>query len=88
MFDGEHGIALHTMQGHQASSRGEGKSHGFSPVAAGTWFTVSSYARDSHSKLMFVQQRQDSCLAKRDTSGISRRVGRTIWMLLEVRREM
>ena len=36
MFDWEHGIALHAMQGNQASSLGEGKSHRFFRVAAGT----------------------------------------------------
>ena len=36
MFGGEHGIALHAMQGNQASFAARGKSHGFSQVAAGT----------------------------------------------------
>ena len=36
---------------------------------------------------MFVQLRQDSCLVTRDTSGISSRLGRAIWTLLEVRQE-
>ena len=43
------------MQGNQASSHGKGKSHGFSPVAAGTWGIFSSYGRDDPSKLVFVQ---------------------------------
>ena len=42
MFDGEHGIALHAMQGNQASSHVEGKSHVFSRVAVGTWRIFSS----------------------------------------------
>ena len=54
MFDWENAIALHAMQGNQASSRGEGKSHGFSRVAAGTWGTFSSYDGDAHSKREFV----------------------------------
>ena len=47
-----------------------GKSHCFSHVAAGTWGIFSSYGGDGHSKLVFVQQRQDSCLVMMDTSGI------------------
>ena len=47
-----------------------GKSHGFSPVAAGTWGIFSRYSRDGHSKFVFVQRRQDSCLIMMDTSGI------------------
>ena len=34
---------------------------------------------------MFVHQCHDSCLITRDTSGISSRLGRAIWTLLEVR---
>ena len=55
MLDGKHGIALHAMQGNQASSFGDGKSHVFSRVAVGTWGTFSRYGRDGHSKLRFVQ---------------------------------
>ena len=32
-----------------------GMSHGFSRVAVGTWDIFSSYGRDVHSKLEFVQ---------------------------------
>ena len=64
-----------------------GKSHGFSRVAAGTWGAFSSYSGDDHSKLVFVQRHQDSCLVTRDTSGIFTRLVRAIRMLLEVRRE-
>ena len=62
MFDWEHRIALHPVQGNRASSRGEGKSHGFSRVVAGNWGIFSSYSGDGHSKLKFVQRRKDSCL--------------------------
>ena len=55
MFDWENAIALDTMQGNRASSRGFGKSHVFSRVAAGTWGILSSYGVDVHSKLEFVQ---------------------------------
>ena len=47
-----------------------GKSHGFSRVAVGTWGIFSSYGGDGHSKLVFVQQRQNSCLFTLDTSAI------------------
>ena len=46
-----------------------GKSHEFSRVAAGTWCIFSSYGGDGHLKFGFLQQRQDSCLVKTDTSG-------------------
>ena len=43
MFDCENAIARHAMQGSRASSRGEGKSHGFSRVAA--WQARGVYSR-------------------------------------------
>ena len=55
MFDWENSIALDTMEGNRDSSRGEGKVSLVSRVAAGTWGTFSSYGRDVHSKLDFVQ---------------------------------
>ena len=45
-------------------------SHGFSRVAAGTWFMFSSYGGDVNSKLEFVQWSQDTCQGMRDTSGM------------------
>ena len=66
----------------------KGKSHGFSRVAAGTWDIISSFSGDGHSKLVFVQRCQDSCLVMRDTTGIYTSLGRAIRMLLEVRREI
>ena len=54
MFDWENAVALHAMQGNWASSRSEGKSHGFSRVAAGTWGIFSSYDGDAHSQREFV----------------------------------
>ena len=47
-----------------------GTSHGFSRVAAGTWGILESYGGDVHSKLDFVQSSQDTCLRKRDSSGM------------------
>ena len=67
MFDWEHGIALHAMQGNQASSLGKGTSHGFSGVAAGTWDIFFSDGVDGHSKFVFVQQRQHSWLVTMNT---------------------
>ena len=54
MFVSENAIALHAMQGNRAASRGEGESHGFSRVAAGTRGVFSSYDGDAHSKREFV----------------------------------
>ena len=56
MFDGEHGIALHTMQGIRPHHTAKGKSHAFSRVAVGTWLIFSSYGGDGPSKLVFVQR--------------------------------
>ena len=64
-----------------------GKSHCFSRVVVGTWGVFLSYSVDDPSKLVFVERHQDSCLVMRDTSGISSRLGRAIWTLLEVRWE-
>ena len=55
MFDWENAIALDTMQGNRASSRGEGKVSWVFRVAAGTWGIFSSYGGDVHSNLEFVQ---------------------------------
>ena len=55
MFDGEHGIALHAMQGNGASSPVSGKSHWFSRVAVETWGIFSSYNGDGPSKLILFQ---------------------------------
>ena len=70
MFDWEHGIDLHALQGNRAWSLEEREVSWFSRVAAGTWDMFSRYGEDGHSKLVFVQQRQDSCLVMMDTSGI------------------
>ena len=48
LLDWEEGIALHAMQGNQASSSVSGKSLGISQVAAGTWGMFSSYSGGSH----------------------------------------
>ena len=43
MFDGEHGIAQHAMQGNRASGQGEGEVSWFSQVAAVTCRIFFSY---------------------------------------------
>ena len=53
----------------------------------GTWGIFSNDGSNGHSKHLFVQQCQDSCLVTRDNSTISVRLGRAIRMLLEVRWE-
>ena len=70
MFDWENAIALHAKQGNWASFCGEGKSHGFSRVMAGTWVIFSSFGGNVHSKLEFVQRSQGTTLGKKDTSGM------------------
>ena len=70
MFDWEHGIALHAVQGNRASSPSEGEVSWLFSSCGRTWGIFSSYGRDGHSKLVFVQRHQDPCLVKIDTSGI------------------
>ena len=65
----------------------KGKSRMFSRVVVGTWGTLSSYGGDGHSKLVFVQPHQDSCLQTRESSIITTRLGNAIGTLLEVRQE-
>ena len=55
MFDWEHRIPLHAMRGIGPHLVARGKSHEFSRVAAGTWGIFSSYGRDGHLKVGFVQ---------------------------------
>ena len=74
------------MQVKRASSLAEAESHCFSRVLLGTWVIFTSYGGDGHSKRVFVQPCQDSCLVTRDTSGISTRLDRAVWTLLELRR--
>ena len=55
VFDWEHGIALHPVQGIRALTPPRGMTHGISPVAARTWGIFSSYSGDGRSKLHLVQ---------------------------------
>ena len=65
---------------------GRRKSHGFHELRPETGI-FSCYDGDGHSKLLFVDQCQDSCLVTRDTSGISSRLGTVTQTLLKVKRE-
>ena len=67
MFVWEPGIALMQCRGIGPHLSPSGKSHGISRVGAGTWSIFSSYGRDVHSKLEFVQRSQDMCLGTTDT---------------------
>ena len=87
MFDGEHGIALYEMQENRASSHGEGEISCFFSSCGWTLWYILKLQQGWPSKLVFVQQRQDSCLVMRDTSRISSRLDRAIGTLLRVRRE-
>ena len=70
MFEWEYGITLHAMQGKRASSPSEGDVlWDFLNFGRNLGY-ITSYSRDGHSKLHFVQRSQDSCLVMMDTSGI------------------
>ena len=70
MFDWEHGMALHTMQGNWASSLIKGEVSWFFSNCGGNLGYILYYSWDGHSNLMFVQRHLDSCLVMMDTSGI------------------
>ena len=55
MFFGERGIALHAMQGKQASSRGEGEFSLFFSSFGGNLVIFTNYGWDDPSKIVFVQ---------------------------------
>ena len=59
----------------------------FSRIAAGTWDIFSFYGGEDPSQLLFVQRLQESYILRKDTSGISMRLGRGIQTLFEVRWE-
>ena len=70
LFDWGGGIALHTMQGNQFSSLTVREVSWFFSRCSGNLGYISIYGGDGHSKLVFVQRCQDSCLVMMDTSGI------------------
>ena len=70
IFDWEHGIALHAMQGNPASFHSaEDVSYDFSSCSKNLGY-ICELQRGCHSKLHFVQRSQDTCIVRRDTSGI------------------
>ena len=87
MFDGEHGIALHVIQGNRAPSPSEGEVSEFFSSFGRILAYILELRRDRYSKLIIVQRHQDSCLVTRDTSGSSLTLDREIQTLLNVRRE-
>ena len=87
MFVDEHGIALHTMWVNRPHLAARVNSQNCSRVTPVTWVIFSSYGGDDPPKLMSVQRHQDSCLVKRDNSGISWSLGVAILFLLKVRQE-
>ena len=56
VFDWEHRILLHAMQGNQASSCIELEVSWVFRIAAGTWGIFSSYGGDGHLKLSFFSE--------------------------------
>ena len=87
VFDGEHGIPVHIMQGNWASSPSEGEVSWFYSRCGGNLGYILKLRQGWPFKLMFVQRCQDSCLVMRDSSAIYSRLSIAIVMLLEVRRE-
>ena len=87
MFDGEHGIALHVIQGNRAASPCDGEVSDIFWSCGRILAYILELRRDGYSKFIFVQRHQDSCLVTRDNSGISLRLDRAIQTLLHVRPE-
>ena len=84
MFDWEHGIVLHPVQGIRALTPSEGDdSWDFSSCSRNLGY-ISSYSAEGRSKHPLVQRSQDSSLVRTDSSGSYTRFGRIIQTLLEV----
>ena len=62
VFDGEHGIALHAMQGNRASSHSEGDVSWFFSSCGWNLLYILELWRGGPSILVFVHRCQDSCL--------------------------
>ena len=87
MFDWEHGLVLHPVQGIRALTPDKGDvSWDFSSCSRNLGY-ILELQRDGRSKLHLVQRSQDYYLVRMDTSGSSTRFGRIIQTLLEVRWE-
>ena len=67
---GSTGLLCTQCRGIEPHLLATGMSHGISRVEAGTWGIFSSYSGDVHSELHFLQQSQNSCLVRMDTSEI------------------
>ena len=65
---GKTGLLCMQCKGIEPHFPASGMSHMISRVAAGTWGIFASYRGDGHSKILFVQRSQDSCVVFRDTS--------------------
>ena len=70
MVDWNTGLLCMQCSGIEPHFPARGMSHTISRVAARTWDIYTSYSRDAHSKLHFVQRSQDTCVVMRDNSGI------------------
>ena len=87
VYDWEHGIALHPIQGIRPLTPAEGDvSWDFSSCSRNVGY-ILELQRGWPFKLHLVQQSQDSCLVRMHTSGSSTRFARIIQTLLEVRWE-
>ena len=62
MFDWEHGIALHAMQGNRASSHGKGEVSKLFSSCSGNLGYILELRWNGHSKLEFAQRSEDSFL--------------------------
>ena len=87
MFDGRHEIALHALQGNQASSRGEGEVSCFFSSCCGNLGYIVELSQRWPFKTHVCSVTSRLLSSSTDTSRISPRLGREIGMLLEVRRE-
>ena len=87
VFDGEHEIALHVIQGYRASSRGEEEVSLFFSSCDGNGGYILEVGRGGLSIILFVHRCQDSHLVAWDTSEFSLRIGRATGTPLDVRRE-
>ena len=87
MFDVEHGITLHAMQGNRASTRGDLEVSWCFSSCGGNLGYILKLQRGWPFKTRVCSACQDSCLVVRDTLGFSSRLGRAIGTTLEVRRE-
>ena len=70
MFDGEHRIALHAMQGNRASSRGEGKVSWFFSSCGRNLGYILELQRGCPFETLVCSLKSGTCLGMRDNSGM------------------